>query len=223
LFAGNDTSSEAPTGNSEGPDPDTDALLALVEGDDHQARVLVPHDSAGHQPVPPMGQTAPPGRGQPSRPMILAAMILAALVLVAVGLAAGIGLPRADNTRGDGDLQRRAESTGASSPTRPPTRPPTTSSPTTFGYNLVITGVPAGVGAVNLRVNREDPTCLAVAPGRDTSAGVTVRVGDTVTAIWQTDRPCTPQTSLERVSVTQVESGSRLATFGFNLSEHRII
>jgi hypothetical protein len=219
LFADSDTSSEAPTGNSEGPDPDTDALLALVEGDDHQAPVLAPHDPAGHHPLPPMGQTAAQRRGLPSRPMILAAMILAALVLVAVGLAAGIRLPLAGITHGDGDLQRRAASTGAT----PPTTPPTTSPTTAFGSNLIITGVPAGVGAVNLRVNREDPTCLAVAPGRDTSVGVTVRVGDTVTAIWQTDRPCTPQTSLERVSLTQVKSGSHLATFWFNLSEQRII
>jgi hypothetical protein len=47
----------------------------------------------------------------------------------------------------------------------------------------MITGLPAGVGAVYLRLNKRNPICLNIVPGLDTHVGVTMFVGDTVAAL----------------------------------------
>jgi hypothetical protein len=87
----------------------------------------------------------------------------------------------------------------------------------------MITGVPAGVGAVYLQLNKENPICLNVVPGSDTNVGMTMHVGDTVPAIWQIRSPCTARTSLQHVSLSQVEPGSHLTNFWFSLGGYQVI
>jgi hypothetical protein len=222
----------AAAGTGGGPQTGAEALLALAAASGGQGPATSLPGGGGNTPVAPIAVTNVRGGGLSSLLVTLVAIGL--IAGLAAGVAAGIGLVRSGTVQINGappspttsvaSAQTATPTSGAPTGSTPTgTDSPTASPSTPSAYNLMITNVPPGVGAVYLRLNKKNPICLNVAPGHDTNAGMTMLVGDTVTAIWQIGMPCTARTSQEHVSFGRVEAGSRLTNFWFSLSGNQVI
>lgn len=85
----------------------------------------------------------------------------------------------------------------------------------------MITGVPRGVGAIDVLVNGDELSCLQVTSGHDQDLSYPVWVGDSVSAVWHSGQTCTAQLSLNHHSWAHVNPSS-LTNFWFDLSRYQI-